>query len=79
VEGRCVRPHNLAFSQFRLQAASGHLEASALRDLNQINLLYICLLWNMPILTCHLILKRTSVILFPPKSGEHSPYSLLFS
>ena len=49
----------------RLKARIWHLEGSAPSGLNQINLLYIYLLWNTPILTHQLILKRTGVILLP--------------
>jgi hypothetical protein len=58
-------PPNLAFSQFRLKARIWHLEGSAPSGLNQINSLYIYLLWNTPILAHHLTLKRTGVILLP--------------
>jgi hypothetical protein len=63
VEGKCVRPHNLAFSQFRLKARIWHLEGSAPSDLNQINLLYIYDLWNAPRLYAPFTLKRTGMIL----------------
>src|SRR5690242_17947066 len=53
VEGSCVQPHNLAFSEYRSKAGIWHLEGPAPSNLNQINLLYIWVLWNQPSLTYH--------------------------